>query len=269
MNAAREVRQRLKDVGPRAFVKNSGGKGLHVVAADRAGRRGTSPRTFAQDCRGDGGRRSRPATPQPSRRRTRNRIFVDYLRNSREATAVAAYSTRARPGAAVSTPITWEELGAQTGADRYTVLNLQQRLASAAQRSVGRHRQDQAIAARHRRTGEGQAAHGIYGAPPRISLAAPIGRLRERPQRTCVCPALASAMSRPNCRGNRFPQEASDGAQTRSPQQEFQAVGQQDFHLGHDRRSTRIATSGSAALLTRRRASPGSRRRSSSRFSRS
>ena len=57
------------------------------------------------------------------------RIFVDYLRNSREATAVAPYSTRARPGAPVSTPLSWEELGAQTSANRYTVLNLPQRLA--------------------------------------------------------------------------------------------------------------------------------------------
>jgi bifunctional non-homologous end joining protein LigD len=62
------------------------------------------------------------------------RIFVDYLRNSREATAVAPYSTRARPGAPVSVPITWDELGSQTSANRYTVLNLNQRL--------GRLRQD-------------------------------------------------------------------------------------------------------------------------------
>jgi hypothetical protein len=60
---------------------------------------------------------------------TKKRIFVDYLRNSREATAVAPYSTRARPGAPVSTPLSWEKLGTVTSADRYTVLNLPQRLA--------------------------------------------------------------------------------------------------------------------------------------------
>jgi bifunctional non-homologous end joining protein LigD len=54
---------------------------------------------------------------------------VDYLRNSREATAIAPYSTRARPGASVAVPLSWEELGAQKGPNLYTVLNLAKRLA--------------------------------------------------------------------------------------------------------------------------------------------
>jgi len=56
------------------------------------------------------------------------KIFVDYLRNSLEQTSVAAYSTRARAGAPVSTPVTWEELGRTTAANQYTVLNLAKRL---------------------------------------------------------------------------------------------------------------------------------------------
>ena len=56
------------------------------------------------------------------------RIFVDYLRNSREATAVAPYSTRARAGAPVSVPIDWSELGSLKAANQYTVQNLMQRL---------------------------------------------------------------------------------------------------------------------------------------------
>jgi bifunctional non-homologous end joining protein LigD len=56
------------------------------------------------------------------------RIFIDYLRNSREATAVAPYSTRARPSAPVSVPIEWPELGSLKSAKQYTVRNLMQRL---------------------------------------------------------------------------------------------------------------------------------------------
>jgi bifunctional non-homologous end joining protein LigD len=56
------------------------------------------------------------------------KIFVDYLRNSLEQTSVAAYSTRARPGAPVSVPVTWQELGRTTGGNQYTVLNIMKRL---------------------------------------------------------------------------------------------------------------------------------------------
>jgi bifunctional non-homologous end joining protein LigD len=56
------------------------------------------------------------------------RIFIDYFRNSLEQTSVAAYSTRARDGAPVSVPVTWDELGRTKSANQYTVLNLAKRL---------------------------------------------------------------------------------------------------------------------------------------------
>jgi bifunctional non-homologous end joining protein LigD len=56
------------------------------------------------------------------------RIFIDYLRNGRGATAVAAYSTRGLPQASVSTPIDWDELSEGLKADHYTVDNIGHRL---------------------------------------------------------------------------------------------------------------------------------------------
>jgi bifunctional non-homologous end joining protein LigD len=63
-----------------------------------------------------------------SKQARRGRIFVDYLRNGRGATAVAAYSTRARTEATISTPLAWEELGPQMQSGRFTVGNLLHRV---------------------------------------------------------------------------------------------------------------------------------------------
>ncbi len=126
---ALEVRARLRGDGLESFVKTSGGKGLHVVAPIRP----QSSWDKAKDyCRGVA---EAMAAASPSRftatmakRERSGRIFVDYLRNARGSTAVAAYSTRARPEAGVSTPLDWSELDSIERADHFTLGNFQRRL---------------------------------------------------------------------------------------------------------------------------------------------
>jgi bifunctional non-homologous end joining protein LigD len=126
--AAREVRKRLDALKLKSFVKTSGGKGLHVMLPIKP-----APWDAAKHfCHAVA---ASMAAAEPARytatatKSKRNKlIFVDYLRNSREATAVAPYSTRARPGAPVSTPIDWSELGALKASNQFTVLNLPARL---------------------------------------------------------------------------------------------------------------------------------------------
>src|SRR5690606_31289872 len=65
-----------------------------------------------------------------TKRRRKGKLFIDYFRNGRGATAVCNYSTRARPGAPVCVPIEWDELDGGARPGRFTVQNIDQRLAS-------------------------------------------------------------------------------------------------------------------------------------------
>ena len=127
-DAAREVRKRLRRVKLTSFVKTTGGKGLHVVVPIRPAPWDVAKRfahivaaSMAKD-------EPRRYTANPIKSRRHNRVFIDYLRNSREATAIAPYSTRARPGAPVAVPVAWSELSAIKAGNQYTVKNLAQRL---------------------------------------------------------------------------------------------------------------------------------------------
>ncbi|MGP0091671.1 MAG: DNA ligase D [Xanthobacteraceae bacterium] len=130
IEAARETRARLADLGLQSFVKTSGGKGLHVVVPIEPKNSWDEAKTFTGSV-AVAIARSRPdryAATMAKSART-GRIFIDYLRNGREATAVAAYSTRALPQASVSTPVAWDELSEGLRADHFTLDNLRHRLA--------------------------------------------------------------------------------------------------------------------------------------------
>jgi bifunctional non-homologous end joining protein LigD len=128
--AAIAVRDRLRDRGLQSFLKTSGGKGLHVVvplapAGDwdtaKAFSRAIAEAMAKQD--------PRLYTATVAKQARQGRIFIDYLRNGRGATAVAPFSTRARAGAPVSTPISWNELSSKMRGDRFNIADVPERLA--------------------------------------------------------------------------------------------------------------------------------------------
>jgi bifunctional non-homologous end joining protein LigD len=129
IEAAKDVRTRLEARGLTSFVKTSGGKGLHVVVPIEPRVDWETAREFTRSIAEDMSRQHPDRYVATMSKRLRGgHIFVDYLRNGRGATAVAAYSTRARPHAPISTPLAWEELSEGIRADHFRFDNLQQRL---------------------------------------------------------------------------------------------------------------------------------------------
>ncbi len=112
VEAAFVVRESLADLGFVPFLKTTGGKGLHVVVALARRQGWPEVRRFAEVFAVHMARRlPKLFTANMAKSSRRGRIFLDYLRNGRSATAVAAYSLRARPRVPVSTPLGWHELG--------------------------------------------------------------------------------------------------------------------------------------------------------------
>ncbi len=129
--AAFDLRRRLNELGLESFVKTTGGKGLHVTVPIAPRLSWDEVKAFTKAV-AETMEREDPAayTSVMTKTRRKDRIFVDYLRNGRNATFIAPYSTRARPGAPVAVPITWEELAAGVDPESFTIATVPPRVAA-------------------------------------------------------------------------------------------------------------------------------------------
>jgi bifunctional non-homologous end joining protein LigD len=131
VEAALEIRDALAGFGLQSFAKTTGGKGLHVVVPLTPKLDWEQIKAFTKavaDHVADGNPQS--YTTNQSKRARHNRIYIDYLRNTRGATAIGAYSTRARPGAPVATPLFWKEVETGVRPEGFTVATVPGRLAA-------------------------------------------------------------------------------------------------------------------------------------------
>ncbi|CAD5283656.1 3'-phosphoesterase / DNA ligase D / DNA repair polymerase [Bosea sp. 62] len=118
--AALAVRQRLDELGFESFLKTSGGKGFHVVLPLQPKADWNEVKGFARDF-AKAMEQAEPKlyTATLSKKARKGRIFIDYLRNGRGSTAIAPFSTRVRPGAAVAMPVAWELLERDLAPDAF------------------------------------------------------------------------------------------------------------------------------------------------------
>ncbi|WP_233809784.1 DNA ligase D [Paraburkholderia sp. HP33-1] len=129
IEAAQLTRDLLAELGLESWCKTSGGKGLHVVVPLAKALGWDDIKTFARSVA------QHMARTLPNRfsakmgeQNRRKKIFVDYLRNNRGSSTIAAFSARARAGLGVSVPLAWEEVEHTTRGDQWTVGNLRERL---------------------------------------------------------------------------------------------------------------------------------------------
>ena len=129
IEAAQLVRTLLNELELACFVKTTGGKGLHVVLPLRPVHTWEEVKAFSKGL-ADHLERLIPDRfiATMSKHKRKGKIYVDYLRNAKGATAIAAYSTRARAGAPVSVPLAWEELSVDIRSNHFTMDNVVERL---------------------------------------------------------------------------------------------------------------------------------------------
>jgi len=128
-DAAEILRTRLEAMNLHPFLRTTGGKGLHLVMALKSGHEWPLVKGFAESfARAMASEQPALFTANPSKDSRRGRIYIDYLRNARGASAIASYSLRAKPGFPVATPIAWSELRTLTSGAAFNRVNLFNRL---------------------------------------------------------------------------------------------------------------------------------------------
>jgi bifunctional non-homologous end joining protein LigD len=136
-NAASQVRRSFEAVGLESFAMLTGGKGIHIVVPLEPAAEWQQVREFAKSfCTAlaeAAPERFTVALPKPQRR---GRIFLDFLRNQRTATAIQPYSARARSGMPVATPVDWDELQEIDRSDAFTIADVEQLLKRARSRKL-------------------------------------------------------------------------------------------------------------------------------------
>lgn len=128
---ARTTRDVLAQLGLTGFLKATGGKGLHVVVPLTPDTDWDTTKAFAKGvaeaiAAGDPER----LTTNMSKAKRGGKVFIDYLRNGRGATAIVPYSTRSRSGAPVAVPLRWDELSRLESPGAYDMRSVRRRLAS-------------------------------------------------------------------------------------------------------------------------------------------
>src|SRR5262245_42767255 len=129
VSAAQLVRSALSGVGLQSWLKTTGGKGLHIVAPIVPATEWTECLEFARSMAFSIAEHEPTLfTTQFAKAGRESQILIDYLRNNRTNTAVAAYSVRARPAATISVPLEWSELTPRLDPARWTVKTIGRRL---------------------------------------------------------------------------------------------------------------------------------------------
>ncbi|MCR4267751.1 non-homologous end-joining DNA ligase [Nitratireductor sp. ZSWI3] len=128
-DAAFILRARLRELDLETVPLVTGGKGIHLVAPLQRRAEWADVKAFARAFAEDLAHQAPEVfLAQASKAKRQGRIFIDWLRNERGATAIAPYSTRARKGAPVATPVSWDELSGLKGADGFHIGDMEKRL---------------------------------------------------------------------------------------------------------------------------------------------